>query len=49
MKHVNITFSNVTLEAYPTNDTFSANSRYLVTENVLGGLIFPIIGVTSKS
>ncbi|NP_990614.3 lysosome-associated membrane glycoprotein 1 isoform 1 precursor [Gallus gallus] len=25
MKHVNITFSNVTLEAYPTNGTFSAN------------------------
>ncbi|NXC46536.1 LAMP1 protein, partial [Penelope pileata] len=25
MKHVNITFSKVTLEAYPTNDTFSTN------------------------
>ncbi|NXK50059.1 LAMP1 protein, partial [Chauna torquata] len=25
MKHVNITFSNVTLEAYPTNGTFSRN------------------------
>lgn len=32
MRHVNITFSNVTLEAYPTNGTFSTNSRYLITE-----------------
>lgn len=32
MRHVNVTFSNVTLEAYPTNGTFSTNSRYLITE-----------------
>lgn len=43
MKNVNITFSNVTLEAYLTNGTFSMNSRYLVAENVLGELVFPII------
>lgn len=49
IRHVNITFSNVTLEAYPTNGTFSTNSRYLVTENVLGGLVFPIIDVTFES
>lgn len=42
MKSVNITFSNVTLEAYLTNGTFSMNSRYLVAENVLGELVFPI-------
>lgn len=41
MKSVNITFSNVTLEAYLTNGTFSTNSRYLVAENVLGELVFP--------
>lgn len=43
MKNVNVTFSNVTLEAYLTNGTFSTNSKYLVAENVLGELIFPII------
>lgn len=42
MKSVNVTFSNVTLEAYLTNGTFSMNSRYLVEENVLGELVFPI-------
>lgn len=44
MKAVNVTFSNVTLEAYLTNGTFSVNSKYLVTENVLDELIFPITG-----
>lgn len=44
MKSVNVTFSNVTLEAYLTNGTLSVNSKYLVTENVLGELIFAIIG-----
>lgn len=43
MKNVNITFSNVTLEAYITNGTLSINSRYLVAENVLGGLVLPIM------
>lgn len=43
MKNVNVTFSNVTLEAYLTNGTFSMNSRYLVAENILDELIFPLI------
>lgn len=42
MKNVNITFSNVTLEAYLTNGTLSTNSRYLVAEKVLGALIFTV-------
>lgn len=49
MKHVNITFSNVTLEAFPTNGTFSRNSKYLVAENVLGETIFLIIYFFLKS
>lgn len=43
MKSVNVTFSNVTLEAYLTNGTLSVNSKYLVTENVLDELISAII------
>lgn len=49
MKNVNVTFSNVTLEAYLMNGTFSMNSRYLVAENVLGELVFPIIGCFFQS
>lgn len=49
MKNVNVTFSNVTLEAYLMNGTFSVNSRYLIAENVLGELIFPIIGCFFQS
>lgn len=44
MKNANVTFSNVTLEAYLTNGTFSVNSKYLVRENELVELIFQIIG-----
>lgn len=49
MKNVTVTFSNVTLEAYLTNGTFSMNSTYLVAENVLGELIFPIVGYFFQS
>ncbi|NXJ13725.1 LAMP1 protein, partial [Odontophorus gujanensis] len=41
MKHVNITFSNVTLEAYPTNGTFSTNKTECSEDKVSTTIVAP--------
>uniref|UniRef100_A0A8C3C4B5 Lysosome-associated membrane glycoprotein 1 n=1 Tax=Cairina moschata TaxID=8855 RepID=A0A8C3C4B5_CAIMO len=41
MKHVNITFSNVTLEAFPTNGTFSRNTTECSEDRVSTTTVVP--------